>query len=82
MTETAEKLKLELAQLSMEERAELAYFLIYSLDEESNYEVESAWNIELTEAQKREMDTRIEDYGINSDNTFTWEEVKASIKKP
>jgi hypothetical protein len=35
MTETAERLKLELSQLSAEERAELAYFLIHSLDEET-----------------------------------------------
>jgi hypothetical protein len=33
MTETAEKLKIELSQLSTNERAELAYFLIHSLDE-------------------------------------------------
>ena len=33
MTKTAETLKIELAQLSMQDRAELAYFLIHSLDE-------------------------------------------------
>ena len=49
MTETAEKLKLELAQLSTEERAELAYFLIHSLDEESDVGIESAWEVELTQ---------------------------------
>jgi putative addiction module component (TIGR02574 family) len=48
MTETAEKLKLELAQLSSQDRAELASFLIHSLDEESEHDVESAWDIELT----------------------------------
>lgn len=48
MTKTAEKLKLELAQLSLEERAELAYFLIHSLDKESDDDVESAWDVELT----------------------------------
>jgi putative addiction module component (TIGR02574 family) len=48
MTETAEKLKIELSQLSTKERAELAYFLIHSLDEEVDYDVESAWDIELT----------------------------------
>ena len=41
MTETAEKLKLELAQLSAQDRAELAYFLIHSLDGESDGDVES-----------------------------------------
>ncbi len=48
MTETAEKLKIELSQLSIAERAELASFLIHSLDEESDYDVESAWDVELT----------------------------------
>lgn len=46
MTETAEKLKLELAQLSPQERAEIAYFLIHSLDEEIDG-MESAWDVEL-----------------------------------
>ncbi len=48
MTETAEKLKLELAQLPLSERAALAYFLLHSLDEEDDAEVEGAWDIELT----------------------------------
>ena len=47
MTE-AEKLKIELSQLSMQERAELAYFLIHSLDEDVDDNVESAWDAELT----------------------------------
>jgi putative addiction module component (TIGR02574 family) len=36
---------------------------------------------ELTEAQKQELDNRINDHDINPDNTITWEEIKASIKK-
>ncbi|KYC40644.1 addiction module component [Scytonema hofmannii PCC 7110] len=48
MTETAEKLKLELSQLSLQERAELAHFLIHSLDEGVNDDVEAAWDTELT----------------------------------
>jgi putative addiction module component (TIGR02574 family) len=48
MTETAEKLKIELSQLSTKERAELAYFLIHSLDEEVDYDIEIAWDVELT----------------------------------
>ena len=48
MTETAEKLKLELSQLSVKDRAELAYFLIHSLDEEVDYDAESAWEVDLT----------------------------------
>lgn len=53
MTETAEKLKIELSQLSTQERAELAYFLIHSLDQELNQEVDSdvenAWDVELAQ---------------------------------
>ncbi len=52
MTETAEKLKTELSQLSTKERAELAYFLIHSLDEGSDYDVENAWDSELTQRMK------------------------------
>jgi putative addiction module component (TIGR02574 family) len=48
MTETAEKLKTELSQLSIKERAELAYFLIHSLDEGGDYDIENAWDVELT----------------------------------
>jgi putative addiction module component (TIGR02574 family) len=50
MTEIAERLKIELSQLSAEDRAELAYFLIHSLDEEIDidYDAERAWKIELT----------------------------------
>ncbi|AFZ03377.1 addiction module protein [Calothrix sp. PCC 6303] len=49
MSETAEKLKLELSQLSTQERAELAYFLIHSLDEGTDIDVEAAWDNELTQ---------------------------------
>lgn len=48
MTETAERLRIQLSQLSTKERAELAYFLIHSLDEDVDDNVESAWDIELT----------------------------------
>jgi putative addiction module component (TIGR02574 family) len=47
MTETAEKLKAQLSQLSAQERAELAYFLIHSLDAEVDADVEAAWDAEL-----------------------------------
>lgn len=47
MPETAERLKLDLSQLSAKDRAELAYFLIHSLDEETDNGVEDAWESEL-----------------------------------
>lgn len=55
MTETAEKLKVELLQLSTQERAELAYFLLHSLEEEAEPDVESAWDAELT-SRMQEID--------------------------
>lgn len=48
MTEITEKLKLELSGLSVEDRVELAYFLIRSLDEGMDDDIEIAWGIELT----------------------------------
>lgn len=47
MSETAEKLKLELSQLSVKERAEIAYFLIHSLDEGRDDNLETVWDTEL-----------------------------------
>lgn len=58
MSKIAEKLKLELSKLSVQERAELAHFLIHSLNEGIDDDVETAWDIELVQ--------RLEDiqYGI------------------
>jgi putative addiction module component (TIGR02574 family) len=47
MRETAEKLKSQLLQLGNEDRAELAYFLIRSLDEDPDTGVQAAWEAEL-----------------------------------
>ncbi|MGB5961209.1 MAG: addiction module protein [Coleofasciculaceae cyanobacterium] len=49
MSETAQKLKLELSQLSAKERAEIAYFLIHSLDEGIDDNLEAAWDMELSQ---------------------------------
>ncbi len=47
MTATAEKLRTELTRLSDEERGELAHFLIQSLNQESDADVDTAWDAEL-----------------------------------
>jgi putative addiction module component (TIGR02574 family) len=47
MSETAEKLKGQLVNLSTKERAELASFLIRSLDEATDDDAESQWDAEL-----------------------------------
>jgi len=56
MTEIAEKLKAELAQLAAEDRAELACYLIRSLDEGDDSNVQSAWEAEL-ERRWQDMET-------------------------
>lgn len=48
MTETAERLKVALAQLSATERAALAHFLIHTLDEGADADADAAWDAELT----------------------------------
>jgi putative addiction module component (TIGR02574 family) len=52
MTETSEKLKLEFSHLSTQERAEIASFLIHSLDENVDQDIESAWDAELVQRTK------------------------------
>lgn len=47
MTKIAESLKSTLAILSPQDRAELASFLIHSLDEGEDEGWESAWDLEL-----------------------------------
>ncbi len=56
MTEIAEKLKAELSQLASEDRAELAYYLIRSLDEKDEGDVRLAWETEL-ERRFQEMES-------------------------
>ncbi|MFH0826163.1 MAG: addiction module protein [Pseudomonadota bacterium] len=48
MTEATEKLMTKLSRLSTRERAELAHFLIHSLDESMDADAEAAWDAELT----------------------------------
>ena len=47
MFQTTEELRATLAKLPMQERAELANFLIHSLDAEWDTETEAAWDAEL-----------------------------------
>jgi Putative addiction module component len=47
MTETAEKLKTALSQLSQQDRAEIASFLIHSLDQDVDPDAEAAWDTEI-----------------------------------
>lgn len=47
MTATTQALKDQLEQLSLEERAELAAYLIHSLDSKEDFDSEAAWDAEL-----------------------------------
>jgi hypothetical protein len=47
MTQTGERLKAELAALPSADRAELAQFLIHSLDDVVDADAEAAWDREL-----------------------------------
>ena len=47
MTHTAEKLKSELSELPLDDRAELAMFLIESLDRLEHDDAAAAWRVEL-----------------------------------
>lgn len=68
MTETAEKLKSQLLQLANEDRAELAYVLIRSLDEGDDSGVQAAWEAEL-ERRWQEMESG-ESAGVPADEVF------------
>ena len=48
MSVSAEKLRTKLSNLSDADRAELAHFLISSLDKGSDADAEEAWDAELT----------------------------------
>lgn len=68
MSETAERLKTELASLSDEDRAELAHFLLESLPPEEEVADEAAW-IEELNRRLEEMRSG-EDPGIPAEQVF------------
>jgi plasmid stabilization system protein ParE len=53
MTETAEKLKTALSQLSQQDRAEIASFLIHSLDQDVDPDAEAAWDNEIVDRMQQ-----------------------------
>ena len=68
MSETAEIMKDQLLSLSVEDRAELAHFLIHSLDEGSDADVEAAWDVELTRRMQKIQDGT--EFGESADSVF------------
>lgn len=53
MTENAERVKQQVLQLPEADRAELIRFLIDSLDESEDADVEAAWDAELSRRAER-----------------------------
>ena len=47
MSEAVEQLKVQLGRLSQEAQAELAHFLLHSLEPEAEDGVEAAWEAEI-----------------------------------
>jgi hypothetical protein len=53
MTQIAEQLKSQLAELDIKDRAEIAHFLIRTLDEEpEDPDAERLWEVELTRREQ------------------------------
>ncbi len=72
MTQVVDRFKVELARLSADERAELARFLIESLDEGADADAEAAWDAEL--------DRRIEEIRSGQANGESAESVFAALR--
>ncbi|GAH50306.1 unnamed protein product [marine sediment metagenome] len=64
----------EIAKLTPEEKLQLVEEVWDELSEHSE-------DIPLTEAQKKELNRRLDEYEKNPENVLTWEEVKASIRR-
>ena len=73
MTETAQRLRTELATLDSDDRADLAYFLLQSLDEEVDPNVEAEWDAEL--------DRRIADIESGKLQGIPGDEVMAELRE-
>jgi putative addiction module component (TIGR02574 family) len=63
----------EIVALSIEERINLVQEIWDSIAADQAY-------VDLTDAQKQELERRTADYEANPDNVMTWKEIKASIK--
>jgi putative addiction module component (TIGR02574 family) len=44
--------------------------------------VDSGWQPELTEEMRAELDRRLAAHEANPDNTLTWEQVLARVRRP
>jgi putative addiction module component (TIGR02574 family) len=65
----------QIKTLDLNDRIQLVQAIWDSIADETDYP-------ELTDAEKQEFDRRIAEHDADPDNVFTWEELKASIKRP
>jgi len=63
----------DLSAMSIDERIELVQVIWDSIAAETE-------KLELTTAQKHELDRRIADLDAQPDNVLTWEEIKARVR--
>jgi putative addiction module component (TIGR02574 family) len=68
MTETAERIKQQLLDLCLQDRAELAHFLIQSLDDGQDPDAEAAWDAELSR-RMQDIENGVET-GVPADSVF------------
>lgn len=68
MSQTTDQLKVELSRLPPDERAELAQFLIHTLDPCEDADAEAAWDEELTRRAEEIVNGKVE--GIPADQVF------------
>jgi putative addiction module component (TIGR02574 family) len=64
----------EIKSLSLEDRIHLVQAIWDSIAAEQVH-------LDLTDAQKQELDRRIDAYDTDAQNVLTWEEVKAAIRE-
>lgn len=64
----------QITSLSIVDRIQLVQAIWDSIAAEQTY-------LDLTDAEKQELDHRITAYDTNPDDVMTWEEIKASIKR-
>jgi putative addiction module component (TIGR02574 family) len=68
MSQSTEQLKAELSRLTPDERAELAQFLIHTLDQGEDADAETAWDEELARRAEEIVNGKVE--GIPADQVF------------
>lgn len=64
----------EIKALSLDDRIHLVQAIWDSIADEQVH-------LDLTDAQKQELDRRIDAYDTDPQNVLTWEEVKAAIRE-